>query len=207
MVVLADGRTTPIDHVRIGDRVLTTDPATGKSKAERVTAISLERDSDLLDLTLRTRAGESVVHTTEHHLFYDLTTRRWTEAGQLRAGERLYTPGGGLDSVVALHAIRASAEMWDLTVNGEHDFYIAAPPSTVLVHNCPAAEDPAAGSGEKSLIDRIKDLPTTIGQEIGSRYPQATDKANTILGRQQSPGSGEPGYGSVLEWIARHLGL
>ena len=144
-VVLAGGRRVALDKVRVGDKVLATDPTTAKSVAERVRAVWVDHDSDLLDLTVRTRAGDSVVQTTRHHLFYDITTRGWKQAERLHAGEHLYTADRALATVVATRVIAGSAEMWDLTVARDHDFYVTTGGSTTLVHNCPVTED-AGGS-------------------------------------------------------------
>jgi len=35
--------------------------------------------------------------------------------------------------------------MWDLTVTGDHDFYVQAASSAVLVHNCPVGPVPRGG--------------------------------------------------------------
>src|SRR5262249_54122093 len=67
MVLMADGSSMRLDAVKVGDRVVTTDPATGRLSTEAVEAVHVDRDDDLMDLSVRSVAGVSVVHTTQHH--------------------------------------------------------------------------------------------------------------------------------------------
>ncbi|WP_157734887.1 polymorphic toxin-type HINT domain-containing protein [Pseudofrankia inefficax] len=95
----------------------------------------VHHDTDLFDLTVRTSHGTAVIHTTEHHPFWDETTHISTDADRLRAGHRLHTDDGTLASVVAVVVLPGSAPMWDLTVNHTHTFYIRTASTYVLVHN------------------------------------------------------------------------
>ena len=142
-VRLANGSSISLDQIKIGDRVLATNPKTGKTQAESVTAVLVNHDSDLLNLVVRTAAGDKVINTTQHHLIYDLTTRSWTQAEQLHAGDHLFASDGLLATVVGSQVVPGSAYMWDLTVNNDHDFYVsvgAGSQTAVLVHNC--GDDP-----------------------------------------------------------------
>lgn len=88
-VLMADGTTKPIAEVRIGDKVIATDPKTGKSSPREVTAELLHRDNDLIDLQVRGPEGKAVtIHTTSHHPFWDDTTT----AGSRPAGSPRATP-------------------------------------------------------------------------------------------------------------------
>jgi len=65
----------------------------------------------------RHRAGNrtAVIHTTSNHPSWDQTTRRWVEAGALRYGNRR----------PRLDPPRSPpAGCGDLTIPGDHDFYI-----------------------------------------------------------------------------------
>ncbi len=116
----------------------------------------VNHDTDLLDLTLTNPADvTSVVHTTAKHPFYspvraqaqttgstitglaNTTTQApadtaggWVDATDLRPGDQLATPPF-YDSVVhvAGHTqVAGTADMWDLTIETTHTFYIATPP-------------------------------------------------------------------------------
>jgi len=139
-VQLSNGTKIPISQVRVGDMVLATDTATGKTQAEPVTTLWLNHDTDLMDVTVKTASGTSTIKSTQHHLFWDLSTHAWVQAEDLSAGSSLQTPNGGTATVVATTVIPGAADMWDLTVNNDHDFYVvvsAGSQTAVLVHNCP----------------------------------------------------------------------
>jgi hypothetical protein len=139
-VQLANGAKIPISQVRVGDMVLATDTATGKTQAEPVTTLWVNHDNDLMDVTVKTASGTSTIKSTQHHLFWDLTTKTWTQAEDLAAGTGLQTPNGATATVVATTVVPGAADMWDLTVNNDHDFYVvvsAGSQIAVLVHNCP----------------------------------------------------------------------
>jgi hypothetical protein len=46
LVLLADGTTKPIKDIKIGDNVIATDPETGQTQAEPVTAVIIEDHQD-----------------------------------------------------------------------------------------------------------------------------------------------------------------
>ncbi|MGW0199738.1 hypothetical protein [Nonomuraea sp. NPDC003201] len=51
--VIADGSSKPIEEVKVGDHVLATDPETGKTRAEPVTAIMTSKgDKNLVQIDL-----------------------------------------------------------------------------------------------------------------------------------------------------------
>ncbi|WP_018565527.1 ricin-type beta-trefoil lectin domain protein [Streptomyces sp. PsTaAH-124] len=133
-VVLADGSRKPIRDVRLGDRLLAADPATGRNRSEPVTRTFRHTTEDLLDVTL---AGGGHLTSTPGHRFY-VTGRGWTLASDLRAGDRLRTPDGGTRTVAALPGRDSAAPrtVYDLTVSGLHTFYAVAGDAPVLVHNC-----------------------------------------------------------------------
>jgi hypothetical protein len=134
-VRLADGTSLPLDKIKVGDKVLATDPTTGKTQAEPVTAVWINHDSDLLNLTVHTASGDTVIDTTQHHLFYDLTTHQWVPAQRLHRGDRLYAPNGVVATVVYAKVVPGAVDMWDLTVANDHDFYIDTFSVDLLVHN------------------------------------------------------------------------
>ncbi|HEV2360146.1 MAG TPA: polymorphic toxin-type HINT domain-containing protein, partial [Acidimicrobiales bacterium] len=136
LVVLANGQAVPISSMKPGEKVLATDPKTGKTTAETVEAVWVHQDTDLLDVEVDTPGGKQTISSTVHHLFYDLTTHRWTEAHALRAGDRLYTANGTIATVAKTFGTTGAAVMWDLTVQSDHDFYVQLVTSSVLVHNC-----------------------------------------------------------------------
>ena len=146
-VLLPGGKTAPIATLKPGDKVQATNTATGKTSAETVAAVEVHHDTNLYDLNVKTPHGVQVIHTTANHLFWDPASKQWVQAAKLRKGEHLKTPDGTV--AVADGGITPAVHdgwMWDLTVpgNNDHDFYVTAGATTVLVHNnndeCTAAE-------------------------------------------------------------------
>jgi RHS repeat-associated protein len=153
-VLLATGKTAPISQLKPGDKVLATDTKTGKNQPETVTAVEVNHDTDLYNLTIKTPHGTEVIHTTAGHLFWDPSLHHWVPTNKLSKGERLKAPDGA--TVTAVGGIipkQHDGWMWDLTVpgNNDHNFYVVATPlaggaetqshvhapvgTSILVHN------------------------------------------------------------------------
>lgn len=168
LVLLADGTKRPIAALQDGDRVWSTDPDTGQTGGQLVQAVLVNHDTDLLDLTVTNPADvTSVVHTTAKHPFYspirteartagdrvtglanttgtvDAPAAGWVDAQDLRPGDQLATPfRDSVAHVAGSTPVSGSADMWDLTIETTHTFYISTPTANVLVHNCPSAAEP-----------------------------------------------------------------
>jgi RHS repeat-associated protein len=143
-VLLANGTTIRISKLKPGDKVLATNVKTGKTRAETVTAVLIHHDTNLYNLTIRTKHGTATIHTTTTHLFWTPHLRYWESANKLSRGEHLKTADGTVAVVGGKTPTQRNGWMWDLTVQNDHDFYVepavALPPSragpiSVLVHN------------------------------------------------------------------------
>lgn len=135
-VLMADGSAKPIGTVKVGDHVKAADPATAASGSRPVTMLHSNADVYLADVTVHDEAGhEAVVHTTENHPFWDLSTRRWTPAGHLHPGDRLWTDSRAVVTVVVVVPLIRPATMLNLTVSDMHTYYVMAGETPVLVHN------------------------------------------------------------------------
>jgi RHS repeat-associated protein len=138
-VVMADGSRKPISQVKVGDVIIATDPTTHLTAPRRVVALHRNRDLDLADVVITEASGAtSIVHTTQHHLFWDITGRAWVEAAQLRAGDAVQTLDGTRATVGDVRSFIELHPMYDLTVELTHTYYVVAGDATVLVHNCPS---------------------------------------------------------------------
>ncbi|GAB1644694.1 hypothetical protein KRMM14A1259_51170 [Krasilnikovia sp. MM14-A1259] len=136
-VLMADGSRKPIVDVRVGDRVLATDPTTGFTKGERVTVLHRNRDTAMADVTVQTRAGQrKTIHTTQEHPFWNATDRVWTDAGKLRPRTALSTTWGSGPRVTKVRLFDGKRTMFNLTVAKLHTYYVFAGGTPVLVHNC-----------------------------------------------------------------------
>jgi RHS repeat-associated protein len=148
-VVLANGQTKTLKDTQPGDLVRTRDTKTGELRAQSVAAVLINHDHDLLDVIVADARGtQSVLHTTASHPIWDQTSSTWVRAGHLTPGHHLDTANHGDATVRGLitPAVTTS-DMWDLTVNTDHDFYVMAGKLSLLVHNCGEADAEAGGAG------------------------------------------------------------
>jgi large repetitive protein len=161
-VLMADGSTKSIKDVKIGDKVKATDPASGRTEAKPVTRLHNNYDRDLADVTIKnTKTGKTtVLHTTWHHPFWNATVQQWTDAKDLKAGDRLRDANGQATQIVTAIKVWTGLHwMRDLTVDDIHTYYVVAGDTPVLVHNnsgdaCDIASD-STGSTQAARLPQI----------------------------------------------------
>lgn len=143
-VLLADGTSKPIQYIRIGDRVLSTDPVTATTEAEPVTAtITGAGAKHLVDVTVDTDgpAGSATgkITATDGHPFWVAGPGKWVVAGHLRVGQWLRTGNGTWVQVARIRHYTEPAVVHNLTVARHHTYYVLAGKTPVLVHNAGSA--------------------------------------------------------------------
>ncbi|MGY5061195.1 Hint domain-containing protein [Streptomyces sp. 900105755] len=96
-VLMAGGKIKSIIKIKVGDKVQAADPKTGKHQGARtVQHVWINHDHDLLNLTIRTKSGNTAtIHTTTNHPFWNDTTHSWVSASQLHRGDALSTSTDG----------------------------------------------------------------------------------------------------------------
>lgn len=141
-VLLASGVTVAIEDVKIGDRVLTTDPATGKESAHAVTRLFRHEDAPLFDVVI----DGSTVTATPTHPFW-VVGRGWVTVDQLHAGDALLQPDDTTVTVDAVRATGRTATVYNFEVDDAHDYYVKAGDHWVLVHNDCSISNPASFTG------------------------------------------------------------
>ena len=106
-------------------------PAAG---SQLVTATFAHSPTAVLDLTIRTRSGESEsIGVTASHPVWSEDQQTFVAAGELRIGERLRTVAGEM-AFVSLATPRGPPEpVYNLEVNSESVYYVSS--SGILVHN------------------------------------------------------------------------
>jgi hypothetical protein len=147
-ILMADGGHKAIRDVVVGDLVRATDPETGRPSARRVTDTMRHDTRRLVDITV---AGGRLSSTAGHRFFVE--GRGWVLVSALRVDDSLRAPDGTYRTVTAVEdrAGLTPREVYDLTVDGIHTFYVStdgAQPQNLLVHNCEnivADEDVAGG--------------------------------------------------------------
>ncbi|MEV5879946.1 ricin-type beta-trefoil lectin domain protein [Streptomyces sp. NPDC052101] len=213
-VVMAHGKTKAIAAVKPGDKVEAGDPATGKHRGPRtVQHVWINHDHDLLDVTIRTKNGQTAtLHTTANHPFWDDTTHSWVPAGKLHNGDALNTAVGHA-YVAATHATPGTANRWNLTVQQLHTYYVVAGRTTILVHNTcgevavdtNAVTDALSGAKtaevDAALAGRAPVLSPTAHRELLEGGHSAEDIASWLAerGGRMGPESTSDGVASLQD--------
>ncbi|WP_079125462.1 RHS repeat-associated core domain-containing protein [Streptomyces lushanensis] len=140
-VLMADGTRKAIKDVRIGDKVLATDPETGESGPREVTAlIEGTGDKTLVDITIDDGSGAAKLTATDGHPFWVPDLREWVEAAKLQPGQWLRTSTGTWTQVTAVTTRTQKGTVNNLTVDDLHTYYALAGTTPILAHNsneCP----------------------------------------------------------------------
>jgi RHS repeat-associated protein len=130
-VAMADGSEQPIRNVKVGDKVLATDPVTGETSPRPVTALIREHEKrTMVDLRL---SDGSTITATDLHPFWDASTGTFIDAIDLPVGDQLLTDEGLYLTVTSEHSYVRELKTYNLTIAGIHTYYAGTTP--VLVHN------------------------------------------------------------------------
>ncbi|MGW0432215.1 polymorphic toxin-type HINT domain-containing protein [Micromonospora sp. NPDC003197] len=143
LVRMADGSTKPISKVRVGEKVLSTDPTTGRTGAFAVTGVIVgEGQKELVEVEVDTDgtggSASATVTATEGHPFWLPERNTWVDADDLTGGKRLQTSAGGTATVLATRERTERTRVYNLTVDTTHTFYVLAGGLDLLVHNTDA---------------------------------------------------------------------
>jgi hypothetical protein len=175
-VTMADGTSKPISQVRVGDRVLATDPQTGKTQARPVAAIIVHGGTHrIVEVTL---PDGSQISATDHHPFWDATTHRFTDAIDLHTGDQVLEPDGTRIPITALNTKVEDLTAYNLTITGTHTYYAGT--TAILVHNSCGGMGIHGNSGDSPLTAYLYRLTSTTGEYLktgisqnpASRYPK-----------------------------------
>lgn len=128
-VLMADRSRKPIEDVRVGDKVIATDPETGEQVVKKVEHVFVHDDT-VIDLVVE---GE-VITTTEDHPFWSVTDQRFERAYELSTGEKVLAADGRVITVSGLQLGTArEALAYNLSVEGIHTYHVGD--DEILVHN------------------------------------------------------------------------
>uniref|UniRef100_UPI0021C19431 polymorphic toxin-type HINT domain-containing protein n=2 Tax=Frankia gtarii TaxID=2950102 RepID=UPI0021C19431 len=150
-VLMADGTRKRIRDVRVGDRVLATDPVTGRTEARTVTALIVGQGlKHLVAVSVDTGHGSAALTATDHHPFWDDVDHAWVDADDLTSADTLRTPTGSHIRITATREYDRTQTVYNLTVDTLHTYYVLAGTTPVLVHNansCTSGDNPPAQNG------------------------------------------------------------
>jgi hypothetical protein len=193
-VLTAGGALVAISTLRRGEKVKATSTRTGTTTDETVTAVLVHHDSDLYDLKVRAGTRTAVIGTTRTHLFWDQDSHRWVKAAALKYGTHLRTPAQDANATVTggYTPRDATGRMWDLTIQGDHDFYIQAATTTILAHNCDedlqdggSSETPDVITGQVAYgstdLSRAMRNERIMTRDTGGNYAAGRLEDGTIL--------------------------
>ncbi|MEV4562076.1 polymorphic toxin-type HINT domain-containing protein [Kitasatospora sp. NPDC049285] len=141
LVLLADGTTKPIEQLALGDQVKATDPEDGTTLPETVTnTFTTPDDHEFTDVVLADDSASGGVSTTltstQHHPYWDVSTQQWTDAAELKAGDKVRTDTGSTLTIVNVtNYATGPTTAYNLTVADLHTYYVLAGTTPVLVHN------------------------------------------------------------------------
>ncbi|GAA2207343.1 hypothetical protein GCM10009850_028010 [Nonomuraea monospora] len=182
-VLMADGTAKPIEDVRVGDQVVATDPETGRTEPQPVTAlITGEGDKHLVKITVDLGSGGTAdVTATDGHPFWVPRLDRWVDAGDLEPGMWLRTSAGTYVQIEAVAAWTAEQRVHNLTVADLHTYYVLTGATPVLVHNTnpcrpdqasllfpgPNAVEPVNLSTFGEMSARERRIVQRVGEQFG----------------------------------------
>ncbi|MET9438116.1 polymorphic toxin-type HINT domain-containing protein [Streptomyces sp. NPDC006551] len=204
-VLMADGSTKPIEQVKTGDKVVATDPKTGESRIETVTAeIKGEGLKHLVKVTIDTdgKAGSKTaeVTATDGHPFWVAELGRWINAADLKSGQWLRTSAGTFVQIASIERWTGQdATVHNLTVSDVHTYYVLAGAAPVLVHNCGEADDDLLDFADEALSMSPESRPnvaTKITSADGEhvRFSYATDTRSGAMPPQTARAVANSGH-------------
>ncbi|MGW4060855.1 DNRLRE domain-containing protein [Amycolatopsis sp. NPDC004747] len=156
-VRMGDGTSKPIAEVKLGDKVLATDPVTGRTEERVVTATIVGAgQKHLVDLSIDTDSdgtADSALTATDGHPFWVVEAGEWREARDLRPGDLLRTSAGTFVKVTAVAQRTAAQRVHNLTVDELHTYYVVAGRTPVLVHNTNSPNPNVCGPNGEPIYD------------------------------------------------------
>ncbi|WP_107431010.1 polymorphic toxin-type HINT domain-containing protein [Streptomyces lydicus] len=179
-VALAEGQKKKIEDVKTGDKVIATDPKTGKTSTRPVVAtIITKNDKHFTDLTVQTPSGDSSIIATDTHPFWSVDKKKWINAGDLRPGTQLRTAQGTTAKITAVRHFHKQQQTHDLTIAGTHTYYVLAGETPVLVHNSNCS------SNAKILGDNLEVSGITRPADTAAHHIVASTSPKAAAARQQ----------------------
>ncbi|MFF1449373.1 polymorphic toxin-type HINT domain-containing protein [Streptomyces sp. NPDC058274] len=168
-VLMADGSTKPIEKIDLGDKVRATDPETGETSVQTITAeIKGNGVKHLVEITVDTDGAKGPVKdtitATDGHPFWVPELGEWVDATDLKSGQWLETSSGTLVQITAVKRWTSQrATVHNLTVSNVHTYYVVAGATPVLVHNC-GVDPQSAPGGKNGAAVSIKQVKMALGR-------------------------------------------
>jgi RHS repeat-associated protein len=205
LVLMADGSYKAIEEIQLGELVLATDPETGYTAVQPVTAlITGDGLKNLVHIGTDTDADGNLewVTATANHPFY-VPDRGWVDADNLTIGDLLISDDGTLIEIFELDSETRVAIVHNLTVDVIHTYYIVFGKQTALTHNTnPACNGPSESSIWKNLLPYRGKTKTNGQKGKDKRFYEWDRRHNDIEvygGRGTHLGSMHPTTGVIYK--------
>lgn len=139
LVLMANGTRKPIEQVRIGDTVLATDPYSGRTEPRRVDATITGSGLKLIfritfDVDGHPATTAHIIATDKHPLWNE-RLRAWIDVEDVQPHDRMISARGQVVEVVDVVGSVGIHQVYNLSINGIHTYYVAAGDVSVLTHN------------------------------------------------------------------------
>ncbi|MFC5802176.1 RHS repeat-associated core domain-containing protein [Streptomyces formicae] len=163
-VLMADGTRKPIKGIKIGDKVLATDPKTGETSSQRVTALIIGGgEKHLVDITIDSDGPKPEKLTaTDGHPFWVPQLRQWVDAADLKVGQWLQTSAGTYVQVSAVSHRTEQRAVYNLTIERLHTYYALAGNTPLLVHNTRCRTLPSTNNDKYVVLGDYEDTTIAI---------------------------------------------
>ncbi|MFE7357797.1 ricin-type beta-trefoil lectin domain protein [Streptomyces sp. NPDC057543] len=208
-VLMADGTTKPIEQVKAGDKVVATDPKTGETRIETVTAeIKGQGLKHLVKVTIDVDGKKGTktaqVTATDGHPFWVPELGKWIKATDLHGGQWLQTSAGVYVQISSVQRWTSpGATVHNLTVGDVHTYYVVAGGTSALVHNCSTADERAhARASENAAYSSRPDVATGgyLWVQGHGEFDLASDRLHPLIRANMGeiPAAASPGGGKFF---------
>ncbi|MDH6709183.1 Skp family chaperone for outer membrane proteins [Kitasatospora sp. MAA19] len=176
-VLLADGRTLPIEQINPGTQVRATDTTTWNTAPHAVTAaIQHTGPHTMVDITT---GNDATLHATDRHPFWNAGTGRFTDAIDLKPGDDLRNLDGTTARITSTRTYPQDLTAYNLTIDGVHTYYVLAGSTPVLVHNANCS------SNAKIIGDNMTAAGITRPADTAAHHIVASTSPKAALARAQ----------------------
>ena len=170
LVVTKDGD-KPIEEIKAGDLVYSTDPETGESEYKEVVR-TFRKETDVL---IHIFVNDDEIETTPVHPFW--VDGEWVAAKDLREGDELTLADGSTTTITKTYGEQLDEPVivYNFEVSDFHTYYVTD--NGVLVHNANSSEYGANSTKPKTDFYVTPDgdvFPATGYRYMDSKYAQQT---------------------------------
>jgi hypothetical protein len=176
-VLTPDGEKN-IEDIKVGDKVIADDPNTpGEIETKKVVETIVSKESEIIDLYVD---GEVISTTSKHHFW--IPNVGWTEAKDLKVGNRLQTEDGTVVDIDKVEKRDGEFQVYNLEVEGFHTYFVSD--FGVLVHNACDPNDLTLLNSNKAW----KELNDSLGKNVNIKV-KTREEADSLL-KQYIEGEG-----------------